>query len=59
MLHDLFAELGQYAAAMHIKDVVLATIWYVVHIDEDVPGRGFMTSTPSFAIRSSATQRYG
>ena len=41
MLHDLFTELGQYAAAMHIKDVVVGDD-LVVHIDEDVPGRGFM-----------------
>ncbi|MEO8395770.1 MAG: TIM barrel protein, partial [Chloroflexota bacterium] len=41
MLRDLFAELGQYAAAMHIKDVVVGDD-LVVHIDEDVPGRGFM-----------------
>ena len=41
LLHDLFAELGQYAAAMHIKDVVVGDD-LVVHIDEDVPGRGLL-----------------
>ena len=41
MLHDLFAQLGQYAAAMHIKDVVVGDD-LVVHIDEDVPGRGLL-----------------
>jgi len=41
MLNDLFAQLGQYAAAMHIKDVTVGDD-LVVHIDETVPGRGLM-----------------
>ncbi|MBI1258636.1 MAG: TIM barrel protein [Chloroflexi bacterium] len=39
LLRGLFDELGQYAAAMHIKDVTVGDR-LVVHIDETVPGRG-------------------
>lgn len=41
LLHDLFAQVGQYAAAAHIKDVTVGDD-LVVHISEDVPGRGLM-----------------
>ncbi|HVU14271.1 MAG TPA: sugar phosphate isomerase/epimerase [Phototrophicaceae bacterium] len=41
MLHDLFDTLGEYAAAAHVKDVTVGDD-LVVHIDETVPGRGFM-----------------
>ena len=41
LLHELFATLGKYAAAMHIKDVTVGDD-LVVHIDEDVPGRGLL-----------------
>lgn len=41
MLHDLFDTLGEYAAAAHIKDVVVGDD-LVVHIDEAIPGRGML-----------------
>ena len=41
LLIDLFAQLGQYAAAMHIKDVTVGAD-LVIHINEDVPGRGLL-----------------
>lgn len=41
LLRDLFAQVGDYAASAHVKDVVVGDD-LVVHIDEAIPGRGLM-----------------